>query len=237
MNETFTAFGKAIRDLARGDILWHVLWPPLVAVTLWGLIGFFIWANGIRMLTQILPQLPWSGWEWVAHWAAIFLLLMSFATLIYLTALLLIAIVVLPHLINVVSARDYPDLVRLGENAFIRSLSNTLIAGVIFLAGILLSLPLLLLPGVILVLPLFWTAWLNQRTFRVDSLVEHATEEELSAIVKAQKSTFYLAGTACSLLAHIPIIQLVTPIFTALVFVHLSLQMLREQRQQEGVTL
>jgi hypothetical protein len=237
MSETFTAFGKAIRDLARGDILWHVFWPPLVAVTLWGLIGFFIWAHGIRMLTQILPQLPWSGWEWVAHWAAIFLLLMSFATLIYLTALLLVAIVVLPHLIHVISARDYPDLVRHGENAFIRSLSNTLIAGVIFIAGILLSLPLLLLPGVILVFPLFWTAWLNQRTFRVDSLVEHATEEELSAIVKTQKSTFYLAGAACSLLAHVPIIQFVTPIFTALVFVHLSLQMLREQRRQEGVTL
>jgi hypothetical protein len=186
-------------------------------------------------MAQIVPQLPWAGWEWVAHWAAVFLLLAAFAMLIYLTSLLLVAVIALPYLINYVAARDYPDLVRHGENAFWRSLANTLAAGGVFLFGGLLSLPLLLIPGVVLVLPLFWTAWLNQRTFRVDALIEHATAAEITQLVKAKKSSFYLAGTGCALLAHVPLLQLVAPVFTALVFVHLGLAALREQRRLQGI--
>ncbi|MDO9273564.1 MAG: EI24 domain-containing protein [Rugosibacter sp.] len=235
MNELFTAAGKAARDLARGDIFWHVLWPPIVAAALWGTVGILIWAHGLALMAQIVPQLPWAGWEWVAHWAAVFLLLAAFAMLIYLTSLLLVAVIALPYLINYVAARDYPDLVRHGENAFWRSLANTLAAGGVFLFGGLLSLPLLLIPGVVLVLPLFWTAWLNQRTFRVDALIEHATAAEITQLVKAKKSSFYLAGTGCALLAHVPLLQLLAPVFTALVFVHLGLAALREQRRLQGI--
>lgn len=235
MNELLVAFGKATRDLTRGDILWHVFWPPMVAAILWGAVGVLIWAHGLALMAQLVPQLPWAGWEWVAHWAAVFLLLAAFATLIYLTALFLVAVVVLPYLITYVASRDYPDLVRHGENAFWRSLVNTLVAGGVFLFGGLLSLPLLLIPGVVLVLPLFWTAWLNQRTFRVDALAEHATGAELTQLVKARKSSFYLAGTGCALLAHVPLVQLVAPVLTALVFVHLGLAALREQRRLQGI--
>ncbi|HEY8856959.1 MAG TPA: EI24 domain-containing protein [Rugosibacter sp.] len=235
MNELLNAFGKAARDLTRGDILWHVLWPPVAAAALWGVVGIFIWAHGLALMAQIVPRLPWAGWEWIAHWAAVFLLLAAFATLIYLTALFLVAVVVLPYLITYVASRDYPDLMRHGKNAFWRSLINTLVAGGIFLFGGLLSLPLLLLPGVVLALPLFWTAWLNQRTFRVDALAEHATPEELTSLVKTRKSSFYLAGTGCALLAHVPLVQLVAPVFTALVFVHLGLAALREQRRLQEI--
>ena len=82
MHELFTASGKAVRDLARGDILWHVLWPPVVAAALWGTVGILIWAHGLALMAQIVPQLPWVGWEWAAHWAAVFLLLAAVATLI-----------------------------------------------------------------------------------------------------------------------------------------------------------
>lgn len=233
MHELLTAFGKAARDLTRGDILWHVLWPPVVAAALWGAVGVLIWAHGLALMAQIVPQLPWSGWEWIAHWAAVFLLLAAFATLIYLTALLLVAVIALPYLINYVAAHDYPDLARHGENAFWRSLGNTLAAGSVFLLGGLLSLPLLLVPGVILVLPLLWTAWLNQRTFRVDAVAEHATQAELKYLTTNNKPTFYLAGGGCAVLAHVPLVQLVAPVFTALVFVHLGLAALREQRRLE----
>lgn len=237
MSELFAAFAQALRDMTRGDILWHLVWPPMLAALFWGVVGFLIWAHGLAVMAQIVPQLPWSGWEWVARWAAVFLLLASFATLIYLTTILLVALVVMPYLINHVAARDYPDLVRHGQHAFARSLTNTLVAGCVFLLGGLLSLPLLLVPGVILVLPLFWTAWLNQRTFRVDALVEHATAAELSRLVRSKRPQFYLAGAGCALLAHVPVVQLLVPVFTALVFVHLGLASLREQRLQQGVML
>jgi hypothetical protein len=237
MLELFAAFNKAARDLTRGDILWHVFWPPLVAAAFWATVAFAVWAHGLALMGEIVPQLPWAGWEWIAHWAAVFLLLAAFATLTYLTALLLVAVVALPYLIDHVAARDYPDLVRHGENAFWRSLGNTLAASAVFLLGGLLSLPLLLIPGVVLVLPLLWTAWLNQRTFRVDVLAEHATAAELEQLVAEQGATFYMAGAGGALLAHVPLVQLVAPVFTALVFLHLGLASLRRLRQTQGVQL
>ncbi|PKO83755.1 MAG: hypothetical protein CVU17_06640 [Betaproteobacteria bacterium HGW-Betaproteobacteria-11] len=237
MIELFAAFHKAGRDLLRGDILWQVFWPPLVAALCWAAVAFAVWVHGLALMSQIVPQLPWAGWEWLAHWAAVFLLLAAFATLTYLTALLLVAVVVLPVLIGKVAARDYPELVRHGENPFWHSLGNTLTAGAVFLVGGLLSLPLLLLPGVVLVLPLLWTAWLNQRAFRVDALAEHATAAELKQLVAEQGDTFYAAGLGGALLAHVPLVQLLAPVYTALVFVHLGLASLRRLRQRQGIQL
>ncbi len=237
MMELFSAFSRAARDLTRGDVLWHALWPPIVAALLWATVAFLVWADGIAAMSRIIPELPWSGWEWVSRWAAMFLLLAAFATLTYLTALGLVAIVALPLLINLVAARDYPDLARHGENVFLGSLGNTLGAGAVFLIGGLLSLPLLLIPGVVLVLPLAWATWLNQRTFRFDALAEHATRKELASLVRERRSQFMAAGAGSALVAHIPIVQLLAPAFTALVFVHLGLAALRRQRQQGGIEL
>lgn len=237
MNVVINAFGRAARDLARGKVLWHALWPPLVATLLWAVVAFLVWADGIAAMSRIIPELPWSGWEWISRWAAMFLLLAAFATLTYLTAVGLVAVVALPLLIKLISARDYPDLVHRGENVFWGSLLNTLSAGAVFLVGGLLSLPLLLIPGVLLVLPLAWTAWLNQRTFRFDALAEHATRAELEQLVRAQRNNFLGAGVGTAVLAHVPLLQLLAPTFTAVVFVHLGLGALRRLRSEQGVQL
>lgn len=237
MNAVINAFGRAARDLTRGEVLWHALWPPLVAALLWAIVAFLVWADGIAAMSRIIPELPWSGWEWISRWAAMFLLLAAFATLTYLTALGLVAVVALPLLIKLIAGRDYPDLVRRGENVFWGSLINTLAAGVVFLVGGLLSLPLLLIPGVVLVLPLAWTAWLNQRTFRFDALAEHATPAEMKQLLAEQRGGFLGAGIGSALVSYIPLLQVLAPTFTAVVFVHLGLGALRRLRGEQGVQL
>jgi uncharacterized protein involved in cysteine biosynthesis len=237
MNELFAAFSRAARDMTRAGVLWHALWPMLIAALLWAVVGVVVWADGIAAMDRLLPNLPWSGWEIFTRWAAVFLLLAGFATLTYVTALMLVAVVALPLLINRIAARDYPELVRHGENVFLGSLGNTLAAGLVFIIGGLASLPLLLIPGVILVLPLAWAAWLNQRTFRFDALAEHATRDELKQLVHEQRGHFLGAGIGTALVAHIPLLQLLAPTFTAVVFVHLGLGALRRLRSQQGIQL
>ena len=104
MLEVLSALSKALRDLTRPAVLWHALWPPLAALLLWLVVGFAAWENGLALMARIIPQLPWSGWEWVAQWAAVFLLLAAFAALTYITAILLVAVFALPLLINLVAA-------------------------------------------------------------------------------------------------------------------------------------
>ncbi len=237
MLEVFAALSKALRDLTRPAVLWHALWPPLAALLLWIAIGFAAWAHGVALMERIVPGLPWAGWEWVAQWAAVFLLLAAFAALTYITAILLVAVFALPLLINLVAAHDYPDLGRHGENVFWGSLGNTLGAGAIFLIGSLAMLPLLLLPGALLVLPLLWSAWLNQRAFRFDALAEHATPGEMQLMVREDGRNFYMAGLATAAAAYVPLLNLLAPAFAALVFVHLGLAALRRRRQEGGVVL
>lgn len=237
MTEIAAAFIRSLRDLTRGEVLWQAVWPQLLALLLWAALGFALWARGMALLVQILPQLPWSGWEWVEQWAAIFLLLAAFAALVYITAIMLVAVFALPRLINLVAARDYPELGRHGENVFWGSLGNTLGAGTIFVFGSLMLLPLLLIPGALLVLPLLWGTWLNQRTFSFDALAEHATRKEMQGLLRANRKRFYVAGLGTAALAHLPLFNLLAPAFTALVFVHLGLAALRRQRQDGGVEL
>lgn len=235
--EVMAAFTRSLRDLTRPEVLWQAIWPPLLALALWVAVGFAMWAHGVALMQGIVPGLPWAGWEWVAQWAAIFLLLAAFASLTYFTAIMLVAVFALPRLVNMVAARDYPELGRHGENAFWGSLGNTLGAGAIFVVGFLVMLPLLLIPGALLVMPLLWGAWLNQRTFRFDALAEHATRAEMQRLLRSDRSRFYIAGLGTAAAAHVPLLNLLAPAFAALVFVHLGLAALRRQRQEGGVEL
>jgi CysZ protein len=238
--EVFAAFTKSLRDMTRADVLWQAFWPPLAALVVWISVAVAVWAHGVALMASVVsmvPPLPWSGWEWVAHWAAVFLLLAAFASLVYFTVIVLVAVFALPRLINLVAARDYPELGRHGENVFWGSLGNTLASGAIFIVGCMAMLPLLLIPGALLVLPLLWGCWFNQRTFRFDALAEHASPAELQTLIRENRSKFYFAGLGTAAAAHLPLVNLLVPTYTALVFVHLGLAALRRRRQEGGVEL
>ena len=237
MMELLSAFSRALRDLSRGEVLWHALWPPLAALVLWAALGYAFWGDGLALMARLVPALPWSGWDWVARWASVFLLLAALAALTYTSAIALVAVFALPGLLRLIAARDYPDLGRHGENVFWASLGNTLAAGAIFVLGSLVMLPLLLVPGALLVLPLAWGAWLNQRTFRFDALAEHATAREMQSLARSRRGRFYAAGLVTAGAAHLPLVNLLAPAFAALVFIHLGLSALRRMRNEEGIQL
>ncbi|MDO8958573.1 MAG: EI24 domain-containing protein [Rhodocyclaceae bacterium] len=228
---------SAARDLLRAEMLWHALWPPLVALILWSGIAWFAWLPIAEWVVTQMPEWSWLTWlgAWLAHIAVLFI----FAPLVYFTALLLVAVFALPRMMTIVAARDYPDVSRQGSAsaALWGSLANTLAAGAIFVIGWLVSLPLLLIPGAVLVLPIFWAAWLNQRAFRFDALAEHALPTERTALIRREKGKLYAAGLISALLAHVPLLNLFSLAFTALLFVHLCLASLRRLRSEKGIQL
>lgn len=233
----FAAVAQALRDLTRREILLHVLWPPLVAVAAGVTLGVVFWSDAHAALLALLPAIPWSGLQWLGDVAVGFLLLATLAALIYCVTLILVGALSLPLMMSRVAARDYPDLSRHGENAFWGGVANTLVAGAIFAVGWLVTLPLLLIPGVVLVQPLAWAAWLNQRAFRFDALAEHATAHERARLAERERGSFAAAGVVTAVAAAIPVVNLVAPGFAALVFVHLGLGALRRLRREQGVEL
>lgn len=228
---------RAGRDLLRPALLFQVLWPPVAAFLLWSAVAWFAWLPAALWIEAQLPDWSWLNWfgPWLAH-AVVFLV---FAPLIYVTALLFIAAFALPRMMAIVAARDYPDLSRQGsaQAALWGSVWNTLAAGTIFIVGWLLSLPLLLIPGALLVLPLLWSAWLNQRAFRFDALAEHALPDERARLFRREGGTLFGAGLVSALATYVPVVHLAAPGFAALLFVHLCLGALRDLRREEGISL
>jgi CysZ protein len=235
MPEVLRACFLATRDLLRPGMLFHALWPPILSLVGWGLIAQAVWAPARERVQAGFPDWAWLSGGWWSDWIANIFLLMAFAPLVYFTTLMLLAAFALPRMMNVVAASDYPDLVRQGRGAFWSSILNTLVAGSLFVVGWLLTLPFLLIPGVLLIMPFFWLAWINQRTFRFDALAEHATPPEHARIVREGRSLLYTAGAVSALVAHIPIVNFLAPAWTALLFVHLCLMRLRLERREGTV--
>lgn len=228
---------RAARDLLRPDILFHALWPPLLAFVCWSVVAWFAWQPAAAWVLAELPDWAWLNWlgPWLAHVVVFFI----FAPLMYVSVLLLVAVFALPRMMTLIALRDYPDVTRQGsaQAALWGSIANTVAAGAVFVVGWLITLPLLLIPGAVLVLPLFWAAWLNQRAFRFDALAEHALPAERAAVIQRERNSLYLGGLVGALIAHVPVLNLLALAYTAVLFVHLCLGALRDLRHQQGVTV
>ena len=233
MGDVILALRRSVSTLGRGRVWFYMLAPAIVAVL--ALVGLSVLLLE-RLIAAFIEQPPMS---WIAAWGAFWLarllaalggwLLILSAS--YLVAMLLTAIIVLPLLLNHLAAVDYPDLARLGQDSVVASTWNSLWAALLFIAGWLLTLPLWLIPGFGLLLPLFWMAWLNRRTFAFDALAAHATADEWRELRRSQTTPLLLLGLAMALLAHVPLLGLLAPSLAALAYIHFGLEALRRLRQ------
>lgn len=239
------AFGRSLRSLGRRDVLWHLLWPGLVATAVWTTVAVLSWSVIIATLMGWVEGLGWVG-TWIGSSdfiAAVVLVLvklavaLAFVPLIYVSAAILVAVVALPMMLERVARRDYADLELRRGGSNLGSIWNALWAMLLFVTGLLLSLPFWLIPGVGLVVSVLLTGWLNQRAFGYDALMLHADREELARLPKALRMPMLVLGGSSAMLAYIPLVNIVAPAFAGLAFVHFMLEALRRERAAHGVVV
>lgn len=239
MVEIFNALMRSLNNLQDRGIWLRLVGPAVVALVVWLALAFFALDWFVAELLEI-PPLTWvAGWgalwlakvlAWLGGWLAVF-------ALAYLTAMLLAAIFVVPLLVNEIGAREYPDVARMGEDSFVAATGNSVLAALGFIVGWIGTLPLWLIPGMGLVLPIYWLAWLNRRTFAYDALAAHATKEEWKGLFEKHRGKLLLLGVLLGLLAHVPFVGLLAPAFGALAYVHYGLEALRRERDGAVLTL
>ena len=239
MSEILLALQRSVATLGRGRVWFYFFAPALVALLL--MIVFSVAALD-RLVSQLAEQPPatWlTAWgaEWLAGAMATLVAWLLMLSASYLVAMLLTAIVVLPLLLNHLAATDYADLARLGRDSVLAGAWNSVAAALLFLAGWVLTLPLWLIPGMALVLPIFWMAWLNRRTFAFDALAVHATSDEWRALRRQRGGALLLLGLGMALLVYIPFVGLLAPSFAALAYLHYCLEALRRERGEALVSV
>lgn len=238
MTEVLKAYGRALRSLFTPGVLWHLLWPTVLAVAFWIAVAWFSWDTvgaGVERLFIEVGWLNWlqMRWEASALAGAIFVkvvLVLLLIPLIYGTALFIVAAFALPLMLERVAAKDYPELERRNGGTLTGSIGNALLAVAVFLAGWVVTLPLWLIPGMGIVLPLLLSGYLNYRGFSYDALSAHAGADEIDAVLARERGGLYLAGITAGLLAFIPGINLVAPAYAGLAFIHYCLEALRRER-------
>src|SRR5574338_459791 len=117
MTEILRAFGRSLKSLTQRGVLWHLVWPTLVALALWLGVAFALWPTTVHGLMGWIVGLPWLG-VWISTsemgTAAVLvlvqiLLALLLVPLVYVTAALLVAAIGLPLMLERVAARDYAD--------------------------------------------------------------------------------------------------------------------------------
>jgi len=237
MNLIIKTISRAFRDLFQLKVLWIVIWPLLVAVFSWLIMGAVFWdtfsgwiANGLAVI-GVQPWLEGLEPRWVANTIQGIAHILLFVPLVFISALLITAVFGMPALIALVADRDFPQLNRENGGSVAGNLLNAVFAVGIFVAIWIASSPLWLI-GVGVVIPFFAATYLNQRLFRYDALAEHADSEELKELFVRHQSSWWGLGLLTGLFQFVPILNLFAPVLTALAFIHFGLDRLQELREK-----
>lgn len=236
MQNVVSALLEALKTLFHPKMLALMLWPMLLSLILWGSAAIYFWTDWVarmNLLVQMTPVEQWVATGMLAvmsHYLISFILIMLLLPVIYVTALVITAVFVMPMMVNHVAKRSYPELKRLRGGSATGSVWNSLLAISIYCFGWILVLPLWLFSPFAIVLPVILFAYLNQRLFRYDALAEHATREEFEQIIERSTGKLYLLGAATGLLQFVPLLNLFLPIYIGLAFIHFCLADLKRLR-------
>ena len=239
MGDVMLALARTFGSLRTGKVWLYVLTPALLSLLL--AIGLAIWALGwaVEQMMAFPPMTLLVGWGlvWLAHILAYLGGWMAIFALAYLMASLLAAIVIMPLMLRHLSQGEYRDVAAMGKDSFVAAAVNSIGASLVFIVAWVVTIPLWLIPGFSLLVPLLLMGWLNRRTFAYDALSMHATDGEWASLRAAQKTPLFMLGLTMALLAHIPLVGLLAPALAALAFVHFGLEALRRSRGEAVVTI
>jgi hypothetical protein len=217
MRTLIVSFGRAALAQLHIRMLLLTLLPFLLSLVLWGVV---LWL-GLQPLIDSLQHyftvndmfgISGSVLNWFSMGALKTVLVPLIAMwallpLMILTALMFVALIAVPAILEHVARRHYPQLARHRGGSWWGTLWTSLWCFLIFALLWLMTLPLLLIPPLNFALhPLLW-GWLTYRVMAYDALSEHAGADERRAILRLHRwpllaigTTIGIAGTAPTLL-------------------------------------
>ncbi len=202
---------------------------PLVLLVLLALgLGYFFWDSAVNSVFLWLESTEWlaSATRWLDDMGlgglknALAPLLVIFAITPVLVVLVLffVALLMTPAIVNLVSRRRFPALERKHGASFLRGAFWSLGSMLLALLALVISLPLWLIPPLILVLPPLIWGWLTYRVMTFDSLADHASGDERRLVFREHRVWLLLMGMATGYLGAAPSIVWASGWFFAAAF-------------------
>ena len=190
------------------------LLPLGLMVLLAAVFGYFFWDAAVAWTREALDAWPLlsSFWGWIGRLfsgdvtAVLAPLVVVFAAtpVIVVVSLLVVAGLMASPLTMLVAARRFPSLGRKKGASFFGSMARSLGLTVLALIALVVSMPLWLIPPLVLILPPLIWGWLTYRVMSFDALAEHANAEERAALLRAHRLPLLCIGVLCGYLGAAP---------------------------------
>ena len=208
------SFWRAVAYCLHPRVIALSLLPLGLLVALSFGLGYLYWASALAAVTAWLDaSVVFSTlWGWLGqlgagelrHGIAPVLLVLLVAPVLIVLALLLVALLMTPAVLRLVATRRFATLERHGASSMLGSALWSLGHTVLALAALVLSLPLWLVPPLILILPPLIWGWLTYRVMSYDALDAHANSAERRAILRQHRTPLLAMGIVCGYLGAAP---------------------------------
>lgn len=175
---------------------------------------FFFWEAAIasvratlenwRLVESLLQWLDTMGLQSFRSALAAIVVLAGVLPVVLLLSLLLVALCMTPAIVTLVAQRRFPLLEKKRGGTLVQSVLASLGATLLALVLIVLSMPLWLIPPLVMVLPPLIWGWLTYRVFGFDVLAEHASADERRRLLKEQRVPMLAMGVVSGYLGAVP---------------------------------
>ncbi|MFC5609759.1 EI24 domain-containing protein [Variovorax soli] len=208
------SFWRAVAYCLHPRVIVLSVAPLILMAVLAAGLGYFYWDPAVAWMREALDAWPIlsSLWGWIERAGAsdvkavLAPLAVVFAAtpVIVVLSLLIVSGLMAPALTRLVGQRRFPSLEEKKGASFILSVFRSLGMTVLALLALIVSVPLWLVPPLVLVLPPLIWGWLTYQVMSFDALAEHASAEERKTLLRAHRWPLFGIGILCGLLGAAP---------------------------------
>lgn len=244
MLKVFRAMGLSIGSLFSFQLLFVLMLPTVLVSGAWifflykffllwneSLVNFLLHSWIVDFLKGPLETFTALTMVAVMGWFSVIILVVVLLPLIYGTHLMIFTIFVLPLVLQHLWKKNYPEINKKKNGLWIKSFFKTIGYFSIYLFLYFLFLPLWLIPGVQVILPVALNSYLLKKTMCEDIFSEFCTKEEQKYLQVSEDTPLTLMSIFMSILSLVPIVQLLSPLMAALGFSHLCFGIIKEHRE------
>lgn len=188
---------------------------PLVIMAALSLgLGYWFWSDAVElirsqlgayeMVNTMVGWLEGLGLSGLRLVLAPALLLFMAIPVIVIVSLLFVAIFMTPAMVALVAERRFPQLERKKGGSLVASLFWSLGSTLLATIAMVVSMPLWLIPPLILILPPLIWGWLTYRVMSYDALVDHASSDERRQIFREHRGALLGIGVLSGYLGAAP---------------------------------
>jgi hypothetical protein len=227
------AFWRAAAYCLHPRVIVLSLLPLLLSAGLVVALGYLFWegaVDGVRttlqrweLLTAFFDWLDAYGGQGLRALLAPMIVVALALPVIVVVSLLLVATLMTPALVRLVARRRFATLACKRGASFATALGWSLLSTVLAAVALVVTLPLWLVPPLVLVLPPLIWGWLTYRVMSYDVLAEHASADERRALLREHRWPLLGIGVVSGYLGAAPsliwALGAVTLIFAPLIVV------------------